>query len=553
MTTNPPPGEPVAQAEAVPRARRTFGIVWLVPVVALALALWVAWSTWSDRGPLITVTFQTASGIEAGKTKLRYRDIDIGQVGSVTIGDDLRSVVTTIQVQAEASRLITDSSRFWVVRPRFGGGQVSGLETLVSGAYIEVDPGEGTEPQTEFVGLENPPRVRSDTPGRSFVLRAPSLGGLSVSSPVLFRGIEVGEITDFDLPKDHEDLAVHLFVRQPYANLVRTGSRFWREHAIDFDLGAEGVQFSIGNLETLLRGGVVFNTPAQGDAAAEGANFTLFDDEEEISEALITERVPLISYFDGSVRGLSPGAPVEVRGMRIGTVREVGIEYDVANQKVQVPVVYDIEPQRIRIVNGEGVPDGAEIAALVERGLRAQLATGNLITGQLLITLDFAPDAPPAKLVREGDRLRMPTIPSSLDTIQRSLTGLLDEIGKLPIDDLVAQLRKTVEAIGGIAGSGELQKSLVNVNEVLTRLSALADNLDRASVPALAELQRTAQALGDAARSADSLMGPRSGTRQDINQMMQELTSAARSIGNLADYLERHPEALLRGKPGGYR
>lgn len=551
VTASTPPGEPVTQAEAVPRARRTFGIIWLVPVIALGLALWVAWSTWSERGPLITVTFQTASGIETGKTKLRYRDIDIGQVESVTIGEDLRSVVTRIQVRAEASRLINDTSRFWVVRPRFGQGQVSGLETLVSGAYIEVDPGDGSKPQTEFVGLENPPRVRSDTPGRSFVLRAPSLGGIAVGSPVLFRGIEVGEVTDFDLPNDHESLSLHLFVRQPYAEFVRKGSRFWREQAISFNLGAEGVQFSIGNLETLLRGGVVFNTPAQGDAAAEGDSFTLFDDEEQISEALITERVPLISYFDGSVRGLSPGAPVEVRGMRIGTVRQVGIEYDVANHRVQVPVIYDIEPQRIRIVDGKEEPEGTELAALVSQGLRAQLTTGNLITGQLLISLDFAPDAPPAEVVREGDMLRMPTIPSSLDTIQRSLTGLLDQIGSLPLDDLVTQLKETVQAVGSIANSGDIKEAVRNVNLVLREVSSLAAKLNQDTGPVLSELQRSAQALGEAARTANGLISPRSDIRLNASQLMDELAQAARSVRDLADYLERHPDALLRGKSGG--
>lgn len=553
MSSTLPPDPPVGQARPVPRARRTFGVVWLIPLVALGLAAWVGWTTWSSRGPAITVTFQTATGIEAGKTKLRYRDIDIGQVESVTIGPELKTVKTTIQVQAAASRLITESSRFWVVRPRIGGGQVSGLETLVSGAYIEVDPGEETGSKSEFTGLENPPRVRSDTPGQAFVLRAPKLGGLSVGSPVMFRGITVGEITDFEPPSEHEDLIIHFFVRQPFSDLVSGNSRFWRQQAVDFDLSSNGVHFAIGSLETLLRGGVVFDAPPGGEPAARGQAFNLFEDQTELAEGNISQRLPLISYFDGSVRGLNAGAPVELRGIRIGTVREVGLEYDATAKEVRIPVIYEIEPQRVRIVGGKVEATGKDVAAFVQRGLRAQLATGNLITGQMLISLEFVPDAPPATVTKERGMYVMPSVPSSIDSLERSLTDILDKIAKLPIDELTEQLTLTAEAIAKIAGSGELQQVMVNVNKVLTELSSLTGNLDRTSGPALTELQSTAKALGDAARSAENLMGPRSDTRQEINQMMKELTSAARSIGNLAAYLERHPEALLRGKTGGYR
>ena len=549
--STPPSEDRVDPAEPVPKARKTFGIVWLVPLVALALALWVGWSAWDSRGPLITITFQTATGIEAGKTKLRYRDIDIGQVETVTIGQDLKTVVTTIRAKAEASGLITESSRFWVVRPRLSAGQLSGLETLVSGAYIEVDPGDKTEPKSEFTGLETPPRVRSDTPGHAYVLKAPSLGGLSVGSPVMFRGITVGEITDFDPPTEAAEMTIHFFVRQPYAELVSSESRFWRERGVDFDVSANGVRFSIGNLETLLRGGVVFDSPAGGTAAKEGRSFNLFDSQSDIAEGDITDRVPVISYFDGSVAGLKAGAPVQLRGMQIGSVREIRLEYDAAAKQFRIPVIYDVEPQRIELINGTQTQANEQIATLVDRGLRATLATGNLFTGQMVVSMDFVPDAKPAELGKEGDMLVMPTVPSSLDTLQRSLTDIMQKVSELPIDDLAEQLRATAGAIAGIAGSGDLQKALANVNEVLSRMANLTGNIDRSFGPTLAELQRTVQALGDAARSADSLLGPRSGTRQDLNRLMSELSDTARSVRGLADYLARHPEALLRGKAGG--
>ncbi|HEX2528386.1 MAG TPA: MlaD family protein [Geminicoccus sp.] len=537
-------------AAAVPRARKTFGIVWLVPVVALALAAWVAWTTWSSRGPSIVVTFQTASGLTAGQTKLRYRDVDIGQVEWVRIGDHLKTVRVGILVNADAAHLINDQSRFWVVRPRFGAGQVSGLETLVSGAYIEVDPGAGASTATEFTGLENPPRVRSDTPGRSFTLRAPNLGSLSVGTPVLFRGITVGELTDFEPPTGSGDLIVHLFIRQPYGDLVRKSSRFWRSRAVDFDVSAEGVRFSIGNIETLLLGGVMFDSP-EGEMAAEGEAFNLFDDIDELSEAMITERIPVISYFDGSVRGLSPGAPVEFRGMRIGTVKEISLEFDVAAQSVRIPVVYEIEPQRIRIVNGTPTGDGNQVSRLVEQGMRARLATGNLLTGQMLISLEILPDAPPEKIGNDDGKLIMPTAPSSLDTLERSLTGILDKVASLPIADLVEELRKTAEGIAKVAGSGQLEQSMGNLNKALDGVARLTATLEGASGPLVSELERTTRALGDAARSADGILGPRSSTQQDLNRLMRELTATARSVRDLADYLERHPEALLRGKTGG--
>ena len=551
------PSEPVAEVEnarAVPRRRHAFGWIWLVPLIAVGLALWVAWDAYRARGPTVEVTFETAAGVEEGRTKLRYRDIEVGTVERVKIGDDLRHVIVSIRLVAEASRLLSSSSRFWVVRPRIGSGQISGLETVVSGAYIDVDPGTGGEPASRFTGLENPPRVRSDTTGQSYVLRVQDLQGLDAGTPLLFKGVQVGEITDIDPPKLGTDLTLHVFVEAPYDQLVRESSRFWRVSALSLGLDTGGFNVSVGNLTTLLRGGVAFDSPPEGKHAPDNTSFALFDDSREVAQQSYTEHLPMISFFDGSVRGLSPGAPVEVRGIRIGTVRSVSLEFDVKTGQMRIPVQYQIEPERVSISGDEDHADAHTLLSrLVNRGLRAQLRPGNLLTGEVLVSLDFFPDAAPQTLGNDGDTLIMPTVPASIDSLERSVTGILDKVAQLPIEDLVTQLRATVASIENIADSAELKQSLTSLNALLGNLNGIASGLSATSGPVLDNVQRAARDIAEAARSANDAIGPRSDTRLQLNNVLREFALASRSIRTLADYLERHPDALLRGKTAGGR
>ena len=551
----PPRAPPGPAADAVPEAEvttsRGISIVWLVPLVAAAIGIWLAYTALQERGPTITITFDTAEGLEAGKTLVKYKDVQVGTVDSVRLSDDLKHIVVTAEMVKEAESYMTEGTRFWVVSPRLGAGGVSGLGTLLSGVYIGLDPQPG-EPAREFVGLAEPPLITSGTPGRHFMLRATTRGSIARGSAVYFRGIEVGQVVDYALADDNQSLDIQVFVQAPHDQLVEENSRFWNASGFRVSMSANGVQVQTESVQSLLSGGIAFDTPMSatpGKPSPENAVFALYDSYEAVTQAGYTTKVPYLVQFDKSVRGLTAGAPVEFRGMRIGTVSDVGLQIDIANDSIQIPVTIEIEPQRIRFTDTvdidaliEGSPYGL-MEKLVERGLRAQLQSGNLLTGQLLVDLGFHPTAEPAKLNKDGQYPEIPSVPSEIDALTTSVSGVLTELAALPLADLVQEIRTTVQTVNQLVASPQTVDTLEALRATAVEMQALVRTMDQGFGPLLT------QARGTLA-SADAMVGSESQTRYDLNAMLKELAGAARSIRVFADYLERHPEALLRGKPG---
>jgi paraquat-inducible protein B len=538
--------------EAEVRTSRGISIVWLVPLVAAVIGIWLAYTTLQERGPTITITFDDAEGLEAGKTKVKYKDVEVGTVDSVRLSEDLKHIVVTAEMVKDAEAYLTEGTRFWVVSPRLGAGGVSGLGTLLSGVYIGIDPEPGT-PATSFAGLAEPPLITSDTPGRQYTLRATTRGSIARGSSVYFRGIEVGQVVDYALADDNQSLDIQVFVQAPHDQLVQNDSRFWNASGFRVAMSASGVQVETESVQALLAGGIAFDTPMSatpGEPSPEGTVFALYDSYETVTQAGYTTKVPYVVQFDESVRGLTPGAPVEFRGMRVGTVNDVGLQIDVTNESVRIPVTIEIEPQRITFTGIDSAKDNPYddtpyvlMERLVERGLRAQLQSGNLLTGQLLVDLGFHPTAEPAKLSRNGKYPEIPTIPSEIEALTASVNGVLTELAALPLADLVQELRATVQGANQLISSPQTGEFLEALKVTATELQALVQTVDQQLGPLMTQVQGTLA-------SAETMVGSNSQTRYDLDSMLKELAGAARSIRVLADYLERHPEALLRGKPG---
>ena len=543
------------EADAVPEAEvrtsRGISIVWLVPLVAAVIGIWLAYTTLQERGPTITITFDDAEGLEAGKTKVKYKDVEVGTVESVRIGDDLKHIVVTAEMVKDAEEYVSEGTRFWVVSPRLGAGGVSGLGTLLPGVYIGIEPKPGPA-ASEFVGLAEPPLITSDTPGRHFTLRATTRGSISRGLSVYFRGIDVGQVVDYTLADDNQSLDIQVFVRAPHDQLVQDNSRFWNASGIRVSMSANGVQVATESVQALLTGGIAFDTPVSasaGEPSPENTVFALYDSYESVTQAGFTQKVPYLVQFDESVRGLSPGAPVEFRGMRVGTVSDVGLQIDVATETVRIPVTIEIEPQRIRFTGADDREALVEksphalMEKMVERGLRAQLQPGNLLTGQMLVDLGFHPTAAPAKLDRSGKFPEIPSVPSEIGALTASASGILTELAALPLTELVEDFRSTVQHVDALVSSPHATETLEALKVTATELQALVQTVDQQLGPLLAQAQGTLA-------SADAMVGSNSQTRYDLDSMLKELAGAARSIRVLTDYLERHPEALIRGKAG---
>ncbi|HYC21874.1 MAG TPA: MlaD family protein [Candidatus Bathyarchaeia archaeon] len=527
---------------AIERGRR-LPVVWLIPIVAALAAAWLAYTTYSQTGPTITITFETAKGLEPGKTPIKYRDVTMGVVKTVELSEDLSHVIVTAQMTRNAAPQLREGTSFWVERAQLTAAGVSGLGTLLSGVYIGVRPGPGAAKRT-FDGLKQPPIIELAIPGKTFRLHAKRLGSISSGSPVYFRGIPVGEVVGYALDGDGNGVTISVFVASPHDVLVRNRSRFWNASGVDLSLGASGLKVRTESLASIVEGGVAFDTPVDATSAepsADGAEFPLYPSYEGVEEAQYTEKLPALLYFEGSVAGLEPGAPVLLRGITVGVVRGVRLEIDAKTSTIRIPVIVDLEPQRVTILGGDPQASPEQkVKRLVERGLRAQLGAGNLLTGALVVNLDFFPNEPPAQVTVEDGYPVIPTVPSQVEQIVNKATIFIDQLAKAPVAELVTDLRNAIQEADKVLSSKGLHQGVEGLRDV----GPLIDSLKQTSETARGTLAQAETTL----KTADGTIGPDSVLRYDLARMIKELTDTARSLRILADYLENNPNALIFGK-----
>ncbi|MCM8737020.1 MlaD family protein [Azospirillum sp. A1-3] len=552
MADETPGGHP---PEVAMPTRRRLSPLWILPLVAVLIAGWLGWRWYEERGPQIIITFQSGDGLEAGRTRIKHKNVDLGVIESVRLSDDLSQVIATARMDRTATRHLKEGTRFWMVAPRLSLGGVSGLSTVVSGTYVEMEPGGGDD-RREFDALDEPPVIRADVPGRSFNLKTEQLGSLAQGSPVYFRGVQIGEVMGYNLSPQDRTVSVSVFVRAPYEGLVHEGSRFWRSSGIQFSAGADGIKFQTESLKSLALGGVVLETPPDpeaGEQAKDWDTFTLYEDQASAAAARDRLRVRYRLEFAGSVQGLQAGAPVLMRGLTVGHVAAVRLEYDENKQELHIPVDIDIEPDLVArtyaVIDGKPMDEAAVrklVATQVTKGLRGRLASGNLLTGQKLVSFDYEPGNPPTAPGTE--RSDLPTVASSdLDSLTRSAGQVMDKVAALPLDALLADLRGTLQSISGVAGSPDLARSLAALAKALGSADTLMRDADRQLPQLVKSLRGVATAAQGTLNSANGLLGG-GGGQADLAGVMRQLNDAARSFRVLADYLERHPEALLRGK-----
>ena len=512
-------------------------MVWLVPLLAIVVGASLLVRDWLETGPRIEIAFRTAEGLEAGKTEVRYKEVVVGKVERVSLSDDRSRVLVGVRLDRKLSNLAVQDTQFWVVRPHIGSAGVSGLGTLLSGAYIGVDAGSSGVERQEFVGLEAPPFVLRGEPGRSFVLRATDLGSLDVGSPVYYRRTRVGRVVGYTLDPKNDDLSVQVFVESPYETLVTQQARFWNASGLDLTLNASGLTVNAQTVASVLAGGVAFERLPSAQpfpAAQAGSSFYLFNDRKTALAPPDGPPLTIRMVFDQSVRGLAVGSPVDFLGIDIGTVQSMHLKPD-RHGRYPMEITADIFPLRLGAVRdavlgpdiGDPQANTLLLRRLVDNHLRAQLRSGNLLTGQQYVALDFDAKAPRAALtVSDGPPL-VPTVPGAFSDIQPQIAEIVAKISKVPFDDIGRDLRS-----------------------VLRQADTTIRQLTPEAQKSLAEVQRTLAAVQESLGRIDrNLLDPSAPVQRNIEQTMGELQRAAQSLRVLGDYLQRHPESLLRGKP----
>ncbi len=536
----PGSGEEKFASPAISRKKQSrISWIWLVPVVAALMGLSLVVRTWMQAGPEISISFNTAEGLEVGKTQLRYKDVTIGTVKSIGFNADRSKVVVQAELAKEVSDLAREGTNFWVVRPRLDVSGVSGLGTLLSGAYIGVDAEEGKDganraTKLSFEGLEVPPAVTHDRAGKRFKLKASDLGSLDIGSPVYFRRINVGRVIGYALDQDGSAVNVEVFVDAPNDKFVTNGTRFWNASGVDFSVNADGLKVRTQSLVSMAVGGVAFE-PVQtardgGTPAAADANFDLYPTEAAAKANPDGEAFPIRMRFDQSIRGLTVGAPIDFNGITLGNVTQITLDFDPTSKHFYSLVDATLYPERLgrvyeevreRAIKDGDVAGGRLLGVMIKHGLRAQLRTANLLTGQLYVVLDDFPNAKPVEFQMSAPAI-IPTVPGNLDQLQQQVTNIVAKIEKIPFDKIGEDLRTT-----------------------LASTSKLMSRLDKQVAP---EAQKMLKQAKDSMANINSLLASDASLPVNAERAMQELSRAARSLRALADFLQSNPEALLRGR-----
>ena len=543
------------RATLTPPKRSRISAVWLIPLLAALVAIGIAIDRILHEGPTIDIVFKSAEGVEAGKTDIRYKDVKIGQVTAVELVQDYSKVLVTAKINKNAEGLMVQDAKFWVVQPRITLSGISGLSTLLSGNYIGFEPGKSTKSERRFTGLEVAPVVSTDQPGREFLLTADNLGSVGVGSPLYYRRMQAGQVTAYQLAEDGKSVRIRVFVNAPYDKFVLEDTRFWNASGLNVSVGAGGVDVRTESLVALLIGGIAFETPsdaAPGPRATADQVFVLYKDRTNAMKQPETIARHYLLYFNDSLRGLSTGAPVTLLGLPAGEVTNVGFSLDPQTLTLRGRVEIVAYPERLvarlstgQAAAGQAIAENEEQSRALfqrliqERGMRGQLRSGSLITGQLYVAFDFFPDAPKAEVDWNAPEPVLPTVPSTLPDLESKVTSILAKIDQIPF-----------EAIGT-----NLKQALATINKAVKDVDKAVGHIDTGVTPelksAIAELRRALETANRVLQNTDAtVLGKDAPVQLELRNALQEITRTARSVRVLSDYLERNPSALLRGKTG---
>lgn len=529
------------------KPRSKFSIVWLVPIIAIAIGSWLVYKGWSEKGPEISITFKTAEGLEAGKTKIKYKNVEIGEVKSIHVNHAADDVKVIAEMVKEISPFLKDKTRFWVVTARVDSSGVSGLGTLLSGAYINVDINSEGKEQRHYTGLEIPPVVTGNTPGKHFMLHSKNLGSIERDAPIYYRKFNVGSVEEVKLNDDGQTVSISIFINAPYDQWVNSSTKFWNSSGVEFSMSAAGFRMNTDSLVSILIGGISFDSDSLGGdiiLAEDNTVFELYPSKTDAVKIDFAKGKQFVVKFSESVRGLTVGAPVEFRGIQLGEVIGIKMLFDLDEKKVSIPVTIAIDNSKIHFKGGKGQQHllnnrKLRTEILLQQGLRAQLETGNLLTGQLYVALDFFPDASPYVIDWNAERPEFPSVHGAFGAIKNNVGSILKKADAMmtQINEFSYKLNHNLEP--------DLAGSLKQANEMMIQIKELSYKLNHNLAP---DLSDTLKQLDKTLAAIEAVLKSDSPLQQDLHITLDEFARAAQSIKALTDYLERHPESLLKGK-----
>ncbi len=510
--------------------RKGLSTVWIVPIVALIVGAWLMFQNFNEKGPMIEIRFKSAEGVQAEKTVLKYKDIEVGKVKEVNFADDLQSVIVTAEVKKNMKPFLSEKTRFWVMKAKLGLNGVEGLDTLLSGVYIVMDPAKGEEYRKEFNGLDSIPVVSTSEKGTRYYLKADTIGSLEAGSPIYYKKLQAGAVASYVLDSDGKRITIEVFIKAPFDNLINKHTRFWNASGITADIGTDGVEIHTESLTSILSGGIAFDTFrtfGSDDAASANHEFKLYASLKKAKKIHYKKEIFFWVYFDSSIRGLSEGAPVEFRGVKIGEVVTFSLIGNAKTAKFDIPILVKIEPERFMVLP-EDEKKSQEVNTvvlkeLIANGFRAQLKTGNLLTGELYVDMNMYKDVKPASLIKKDGLYVLPSIPGTIESLKANVQEVLANLAAIPMKEIGDELKMTLKDVRSNTLPA-LNDTIRDTNRMMTGASSSLNALQKNYLDSNAEVNKK------------------------IIRLLDEMTQTSRSIKNLTNYLERHPESLIKGK-----
>lgn len=542
------------QADISKKENTAFNHVWWIPLIALLAVTYLTISHFTSQGPLVTIRFQTAEGMEVKKTKLRYKDVVVGQVENITLGEKYKDVLVSVRLNKANEGLLREQSQFWVVRPRISVTRVSGLNTLLSGPYIAVDPDTDSEHdyRYSFDGLENPPIVTQDKPGLRLTMLTTKASSISPGTAVYYKGMQVGSVDRVYFSKDYLWVKADIFIASPHDALIKQTTKFWSASGISVDAGAEGLDIEMESVETLIAGGIVFDTPISLQkevSVTDGTEYVLYDNKKQAFEQNYGKKHYYVTYFDGSIKGLEVGAPIMIQGINVGKVKDIQLLFDEKTGKTHLPVLFEIYENRLGIVNPVSQAQATNITKkLIENGVRTRLETASLLTGTKYIALIQENNLVNQHITLENDVVTgypiLPSVPESFDEITSGINNLIAKVNQLPLDEITHNLNGLLSNANNKVSQLELKQTVDSLNSLLKdgRIAA------KEAKKTLRNLDVAVSKLSKNAEKTLSGFSPDAPLYYNLNRTLNELNETLTSLRAVTDMLERTPNALIFGE-----
>jgi len=538
MTTKESNKETNSEADIQPM--KSISSIWFVPVIAVFMGLWMVYYQWSTGGPLINIEFTSAAGLVAGKTKIKYRNVDVGEVTKISLNEKSDGVLIVARIKKSAEKLLVEDSKFWVVSPKITLAGISGLSTLISGEFIEIEPGKSDKAKFDYTGLDDPPVTPAGTPGLHITLNSKDQFAYSKGDPIIYKGLAVGKFEDIHFNFYERVVYYNAFIKAPYHQLVTSNTKFWDVSGFQIDLNADGLSVNTGNVQSLITNGVTFGIPTGldiGESITERAYFDIYPNYETADDERYKESVEIVILVSDSIRGLKVGAPVEYRGVHIGKVISTNMLAKTApdemlKHEIKIPVLIGLQPGRV------GLPDNAiGVARMTEQnrfwvkqGLKATLTTGNLLTGRLFVELQHFNDQPLDKLETYAGFPVMPIITNEFSQIAGKAGKFMDSLNKLPLDSL----------------SNNANQLFKEFTQTAKELQGLSQNLEKLLADANSE--KLSQQLSKTLKNISNLTNDfSSGSKgyEDIRKSLKALKDTMQELSPLLKQLNHQPNGLI--------